>query len=136
MGGHGALTLGLKYPDLFQSISAFAPIVAPSQVPWGQKAFQGYLGHDESEWEKHDACALIRSAGNRSAYPEILIDQGEDDDFLEEQLKPHLFEDACANAHQKLKLQVHTGYDHSYYFIQSFIEDHITHHANILKGDM
>ncbi len=133
MGGHGALTLGLKYPDLYQSISAFAPIVAPSQVPWGEKAFTGYLGTDKSEWAKHDACALLQQAADRSAYPEILIDQGAGDTFLEEQLKPQLFAQACAETGQKLNLRMHAGYDHSYYFIQSFIADHIQHHANILQ---
>ena len=134
MGGHGALTLGLKYPEQFKSISAFAPIVAPSQVPWGQKAFTGYLGDDDKEeWLKHDACALIASAGNRSGFPDILVDQGGGDDFFEAQLKPHLFADACSAAGQKLVLRIHNNYDHSYYFIQSYIEDHITHHAEILK---
>lgn len=132
MGGHGALTLGLKYPDLYKSISAFAPIVAPAQVPWGQKAFTGYLGGDEDEWAQHDACALMENAGDRAAFPQILIDQGGGDNFLEEQLKPHLFEQACAKAGQTLNLRIHDGYDHSYYFIQSFIEDHIRHHASLM----
>lgn len=132
MGGHGALTLGLKYSQLFRSISAFAPIVAPSQVPWGQKAFAGYLGNDEAEWRKHDACALMEKFGDRSTYPEILIDQGEGDDFLAGQLKPHLFDEACKKVGQSLNLRMQKGYDHSYYFIQSFIEDHINHHAHIL----
>ncbi len=135
MGGHGALTLGLKYPDLYQSISAFAPIVAPSQVPWGEKAFTGYLGTDTAEWAKHDACALMTKAENRSNAPVILIDQGEGDNFLAEQLKPHLFASACETASQKLTLRMHGGYDHSYYFIQSFIADHIAHHAEILHGE-
>jgi len=129
MGGHGALTLGLKYPDVFKSISAFSPIVAPSQVPWGQKAFKGYLGDDVSEWQNHDACALIEKSGSRKSYSDILIDQGLADNFLEEQLKPHLFEEACDKVGQKLTLRISDGYDHSYYFIQSFIEDHIKHHA-------
>lgn len=133
MGGHGALTLGLKYPDLYKSISAFSPIVAPSQVPWGHKAFTGYIGNDTEEWKKHDACALMVSAGHRSTSPEILIDQGAADNFLEEQLKPHLFEEACRSTEQKLTLRMHDGYDHSYYFIQSFIDDHIKHHARILS---
>ncbi|MCI5060180.1 MAG: S-formylglutathione hydrolase [Alphaproteobacteria bacterium] len=132
MGGHGALTLGLKYPETFTSISAFAPIVAPSQVPWGEKAFTGYLGDDKEEWLKHDATALMQVAGKRTDAPEILIDQGGGDDFLDEQLKPHLFADACSSAGQKLTLRIHNGYDHSYYFIQSYIEDHIIHHTNIL----
>ncbi len=134
MGGHGALTLGLKYPDQFRSISAFSPIVAPSQVPWGRKAFAGYLGDDVLEWQKHDAIALMRSSGKRSNFPEILIDQGLADAFLEEQLKPQLFEKACFDVGQKLRLRMHEGYDHSYYFIQSFIHDHLAHHASILKS--
>jgi len=134
MGGHGALTLGLKYPGLFQSISAFSPIVAPSQVPWGHKAFHGYLGDDKAQWDNHDACALMEKAGDRASNPDILIDQGQGDDFLEEQLKPHLFKDACDHAGQILTLRLHAGYDHSYYFIQSFIEDHIAHHARILTA--
>lgn len=133
MGGHGALTLGLKYPDLYTSISAFAPIVAPSQVPWGEKAFTGYLGDDRDEWQKHDACALMCAAGDRSGAQEILIDQGGADNFLEEQLKPHLFAEACGSTGQKLTLRMQDGYDHSYYFIQSFIDDHISHHARILN---
>mgnify|MGYP003624527594 CR=1 FL=1 len=132
MGGHGALTLGLKYPVLFKSISALSPIVAPSQVPWGAKAFQGYLGADEVTWQKHDACALMEKADGRASFPEILIDQGLGDDFLATQLKPDLFEAACAKSGQSLKLRLHEGYDHSYYFIQSFIGDHIAHHAKIL----
>ncbi len=136
MGGHGALTLALKYPDKFKSISAFSPIVAPSQVPWGQKAFTGYLGQDESEWQNHDACTLMTKAASRSDQPQILIDQGMADDFLEKQLKPHLFMQACAQAEQKLNLRMHDGYDHSYYFIQSFIKDHIQHHADILFSDI
>ena len=132
MGGHGALTLGLKYSDVFKSISAFSPIVAPSQVPWGQKAFEGYLGHDREEWLRHDATALMSAEGDRSRYPEVLIDQGAGDNFLEEQLKPHLFEKACSKVNQDFTLRIHDGYDHSYYFIQSFIEDHIKHHSRIL----
>ena len=133
MGGHGALTLGLKYPSLFKSLSAFAPIVAPAQVPWGRKAFSGYLGSDEAEWQKHDACALMRAAGDRSGFPEILIDQGGSDNFLSDQLKPELFEQVCEQAGQKLSLHLRSGYDHSYYFIQSFIQDHLAHHAKILS---
>lgn len=133
MGGHGALTLGLKYPELYKTISAFAPIVAPSQVPWGEKAFTGYIGNDKTEWQKHDACALMSNQTNREDFPEILIDQGLSDNFLEDQLKPHLFEEACAKANQKLTLRLQEGYDHSYYFIQSFIEDHIKHAAKHLR---
>ncbi len=133
MGGHGALTLGLKYPEIYKSISAFSPIVAPSQVPWGQKSFTGYIGPDTKQWQKHDACALMATSQDRSNYPEILVDQGLDDSFLNEQLKPHLFEDACNKSGQKLNLRSHKGYDHSYYFIQSFIADHIKHAAHNLN---
>lgn len=132
MGGHGALTLFLKYPQLYQSVSAFSPIVAPSQVPWGQKAFSGYLGDEKAEWVRHDACALVSASQKKDV--EILIDQGFADDFLETQLKPDLFKEACANAGQKLNLRLQDGYDHSYFFIQSFIVDHLHHHAkNLLK---
>ncbi len=134
MGGHGALTLSLKYPDQYKSVSAFSPIVAPAQVPWGKKAFAGYLGKDQEVWKKHDASALMLQVKNSENKAEILIDQGLDDQFLEEQLKPHIFEEACKKAEQKLMLRKHEGYDHSYYFIQSFIEDHILHHAKILNS--
>ena len=133
MGGHGALALHLKYPDLFKTVSAFSPIVAPCVVPWGQKAFKGYLGDDSAEWENHDACKLMERAGDRSSVPTILIDQGKGDQFLDEQLKPHLFDDACEAVGQSLTLRLHDGYDHSYYFIQSFIDDHIVHHAEVLQ---
>lgn len=127
MGGHGALTLALKNPQRFRSVSAFAPIVAPTQVPWGRKALSRYLGEDEAVWAEHDACSLIE-AGRRVA-GEILIDQGLDDRFLSEQLRPDLFEAACAAAGQALRLRRHEGYDHSYWFVQSFVEDHLRHHA-------
>lgn len=132
MGGHGALTLYLNHPQIYISASAFAPITAPSQVPWGQKAFSGYLGVDPKDWERYDACALMTNSKNRSDYAEILIDQGTADQFLEDQLKPHLFAAACQSAGQKLNLRLQPGYDHSYYFIQSFMDDHIRHHARIL----
>ena len=128
MGGHGALTLALKHPELFRSVSAFAPIVAASHVPWGQKAFARYLS-DESEWANYDAYEIVkhtRFAG------EILIDQGLDDKFLAEQLKPQLFIETCKSSGQALNLRQHAGYDHSYWFIQTFIEDHLRHHANRL----
>jgi S-formylglutathione hydrolase len=128
MGGHGALTLYFKYPELFKSCSAFSPIVAPSQVPWGHKAFAAYLGDDQEQWTKHDACELVKTTSNAAANAEILIDQGLDDQFLEEQLKPELFEEACQAAGQKLTLRKHDGYDHSYFFIQSFIDDHLRWH--------
>ncbi len=133
MGGHGALTLHLKYPNQFKSCSAFSPIVAPSQVPWGDKAFSRYLGNDKKDWVKHDATVLMKQADDRQAFPQILIDQGTSDQFLEEQLKPHLFQEACVASNQNLALRMHDGYDHSYYFIQSFMDDHIRHHAKILK---
>jgi S-formylglutathione hydrolase len=130
MGGHGALTIGLKNSDTFLSISAFAPICAPMHCPWGEKAFKGYLGNDKSAWQEYDATVLVKQ--NQSPNM-ILIDQGNEDGFLEEQLHPHLFETACREAGQSITLRFHAGYDHSYYFIQSFIEDHIAHHATILN---
>ena len=129
MGGHGALTLALRNPGRFQSLSAFAPICAPSKCPWGQKAFTGYLGDAPEAWQQHDASALM---GLRSGalFPQgILVDQGLGDNFLDMQLHPHLFEQACATAGQPLTLRRHAGYDHGYYFISSFIEDHLRHHA-------
>jgi S-formylglutathione hydrolase len=134
MGGHGALTIGLKNPQTFRSISAFAPIVAPTQVPWGEKAFAGYLGDDREVWKKHDAVELINSGHKSDA--EILIDQGTSDPFLESQLQPELFDKACASASQPVTIRMQKGYDHSYYFIGSFMEDHIRHHANILQTDV
>lgn len=132
MGGHGALTLFLKNPGRYRSVSAFAPIVAPSQVPWGQKALSAYLGGDQSDWEAHDACALIRAGGDRSGEPEILVDQGLADIFLEEQLQPQRLESACQEAGQALNLRRHEAYDHSYFFIASFMEEHLRHHARTL----
>lgn len=132
MGGHGALTLALKYPELFRSVSAFAPICAPTQCPWGQKAFAGYLGSDTELWAAHDACALM-SRRTTALYPEsILIDQGLADQFLPIQLNPHLFERACAKTGQVLTLRRHAGYDHGYYFVSTFMADHLAHHARIL----
>lgn len=129
MGGHGALTLALKHPDCYRSVSAFAPVVAPMQVPWGQKAFPRYLGEDESTWANHDACELVR----KGTHPDrILIDQGTDDPFLTEQLQPERFEQACAAAGQLLHLRRQPGYDHGYYFIATFIDDHLRHHAKAL----
>jgi S-formylglutathione hydrolase len=132
MGGHGALTLALKHPTLFHSVSAFAPIAAPMQCPWGQKAFTGYLGADQTTWAAHDATALVQ-AGHRFPGP-ALVDQGEGDKFLAEQLHPHLLEAACAAAGQPLTLRRHAGYDHGYFFIASFIDDHLRHHAAQLAG--
>lgn len=129
MGGHGALTIALRYPERYRSVSAFAPIVAPSQVPWGQKALPRYLGDNPSAWADYDACELVR----RQTFPgTILIDQGEADKFLEAQLKPELFDQACAEAGQPLLLRRHPGYDHSYWFISTFMEDHLRHHARAL----
>jgi S-formylglutathione hydrolase len=129
MGGHGALTLALKYPERYRSVSAFAPIVAPSQVPWGRKALPRYLGDDPAAWADYDACELVR---RQTFGGTILIDQGEADPFLEVQLKPELFDQACAEAGQPLLLRRHAGYDHSYWFITSFIDDHLRHHAAAL----
>ncbi len=122
MGGHGALTLALRHPDRFRAVSAFAPIVAPCEVPWGQKAFTAYLGADQAAWREHDACALVRARGWHS---EILIDQGADDQFIERELQPLRFEEACADAQVPLTLRLQAGYDHSYYFVSSFIPEHL-----------
>ncbi|MFZ2389476.1 MAG: S-formylglutathione hydrolase [Polaromonas sp.] len=129
MGGHGALTIALRHPDLFKSVSAFAPICAPSQCPWGRKAFTGYLGADESSWLDHDATALMGRLPSAPYPGGILIDQGLADKFLAEQLHPDLFEAACAKAGQALTLRRHAGYDHGYYFIATFVDDHLNHHA-------
>jgi S-formylglutathione hydrolase len=133
MGGHGALTIGLKNPDQFRSLSAFAPIVAPTQCPWGQKALAAYLGDDPTAWVEYDATQII-TGSDRSAFPEILIDQGLADEFLRDQLMPEKFAEACTAAGQKLCLRQHEGYDHSYFFIATFIDDHVRHHAAILHG--
>jgi S-formylglutathione hydrolase len=132
MGGHGALTIGLKNPGQYRSISAFAPIVNPVKCPWGEKALNAYLGDDQKSWQDYDATLLMESAGDRSAFPDILLDQGSDDDFLVEQLMPERFADACRKANQSLTLRMQPGYDHSYFFIASFISDHLKHHAEIL----
>lgn len=126
MGGHGALTIALRNPDRYASVSAFSPIVAPSQVPWGQKALAAYLGEDRAAWRAHDAVALIED-GARA--PLLLVDQGQGDEFLEGQLKPELLQAACATAGQPLELRLQPCYDHSYYFIASFIGEHLSHHA-------
>lgn len=131
MGGHGALTIALKNPGRFSSISAFAPICAPSQVPWGIKAFGNYLGENPSQWRKHDANELVQQTDMRTP---ILIDQGDQDSFLEEQLQPRLFEKSCQAKAYPATLRMQPGYDHSYYFIATFIEDHIRFHAQHLKG--
>ena len=130
MGGHGALTLALRHPGRWRSVSAFSPIVAPSQVPWGQKALAAYLGEDPAAWRAHDAVALI--AGARERLP-LLVDQGEADEF-QPQLRPELLRAACDAAGHPLTLRLHPGYDHGYYFIASFIADHVAHHARALRG--
>jgi len=134
MGGHGALTLALKYPGLFKSVSAFAPICAPTQCAWGQKAFTGYLGADNTAWPAHDAVFLM-SAKTAPPFPRgILIDQGLADKYLATELNPHIFEAACQAVEQPLLLRRHTGYDHGYYFISSFMADHMAHHAAALQA--
>ena len=133
MGGHGALTLALRHPGLFKSVSAFAPISNPVNCPWGQKAFSGYLGEDQQAWDAHDATRLML-AQKQAPYPNgILVDQGMADKFLmEKQLLPEAFEAACAQVGQPLMLRMQPGYDHGYYFIQTFLEDHLKHHATQL----
>ncbi len=129
MGGHGALVAALKNPGRYRSVSAFSPIVAPSQVPWGEKAFTAYLGDDRATWKAWDATALIAQAEERLP---LLIDQGDADEFLAQQLKPELLREACEKVGHPLQLRMHPGYDHSYYFISSFIGEHIAHHAAAL----
>jgi len=132
MGGHGALTIGLTFPERYRAISAIAPIVAPGQVPWGEKALTGYLGSDRASWRKHDAVALIEDGAR---VPALLVDQGETDPFLAEQLKPELLREACAAADIDLKFRLQPGYDHSYYFISSVMVDHLQWHAeNLYAG--
>jgi S-formylglutathione hydrolase len=129
MGGHGALSLALRHPQRFSSVSAFSPIVSPTRCPWGEKALRAYLGDASDAWREHDACALLESGVARGRFDDILVDQGLADQFLAGQLKPELLEAACASAGQPLTLRRHGGYDHSYYFIASFIADHIAWHA-------
>lgn len=129
MGGHGALTISLRNPGRFKSVSAFAPIVSPMHCPWGHKALGGYLGEDRAVWEEYDACALIDKGAR---LPDLLVDQGEADNFLEGQLKTHLLTDACARAGQKATVRMQPGYDHSYYFISTFMAEHIAWHAERL----
>lgn len=131
MGGHGALVIALKNPGRYRSVSAFSPIVAPSQVPWGEKAFGAYLGDDRAAWRAFDATALVETATERLP---LLIDQGDADEFLESQLRPQLLKAACEAAGHPIELRMQPGYDHSYYFIQSFIGEHIAHHAKALHG--
>ena len=130
MGGHGALTTALRNPERFKSVSAFSPIVAPIQCPWGEKALTGYLGSDRANWRDYDAVALIEDGAR---VPDILLDQGDADNFLDDQLKPHLFADACEHAGIDLRLRMLSGYDHSYYFISTFMAEHIAWHAARLK---
>jgi len=129
MGGHGALTVALALPDRFRSVSALAPIVAPSRVPWGEKALGGYLGPDRTAWARHDAVALIEGGAR---VPALLVDQGDADAFLAEQLRPELLRDACADAGIDLTLRMQPGYDHSYHFVSTFMADHIRWHAERL----
>ena len=130
MGGHGALTVALNFPERFRSVSAFAPIVAPSQVPWGEKALDGYLGDDRAGWRKHDAVALIEDGAR---VKELLVDVGTADPFLEQELRPELLERACADAGIRADPSAQPGYDHSYYFISSFMADHLRWHAERLN---
>ncbi len=129
MGGHGALTIALKNPGKYKSVSAFSPICSPMNCPWGEKALGNYIGDYREAWQEYDACELIKTASERLP---ILVDQGTSDDFMEEQLKPWLLKEACAKAGQPLELRMREGYDHSYFFIASFIEEHIKHHAQAL----
>ena len=129
MGGHGALTIALRNPGRYRSVSAFSPIVAPSQVPWGEKAFAAYLGEDREVWKQYDACALIAGATERLP---LLVEQGGADEFLDTQLRPQLLQAACEAAGHPLQLRLRPGYDHSYYFIASFIGEHLAHHARAM----
>lgn len=129
MGGHGALTIGLKHPDVYRSVSAFSPICAPMRAPWGRKAFTGYLGEDQADWRQYDATALL--ADGRATGP-ILVDQGGADGFLGDQLRPDLLQEACREAGQEVDIRLQEGYDHSYYFIATFVGDHIRFHRERL----
>jgi S-formylglutathione hydrolase len=131
MGGHGALSLHLKHPEKYQTVSALSPIVAPTQVPWGTKAFSAYLGKDSDQWADYDACKLVVA---RPSSANILVDTGTADPFLDEQLTPQLFIDACDSAGQSVNYRMQQGYDHSYWFIATVIEDHLRHHAEVLNG--
>ena len=133
MGGHGALMIALRNPQRYASVSAFSPIVAPSQVPWGQKAFSAYLGDDQSTWANYDSLAWMKQSAHSKKLP-LLIDQGSEDEFLAEQLKPDLFAQAAKDANYPMTLRMQDGYDHSYYFISSFIADHFAHHAAALQA--
>ncbi|WP_392354355.1 S-formylglutathione hydrolase [Brevundimonas sp. LF-1] len=139
MGGHGALTLALRHPELFKSVSAFAPISSPTRCPWGEKAFTAYLGEDRTQWAKHDAALLIeggaaQDADGKRVFDDILVDQGDADTFLTDQLKPELLTAAAQKAGQGLTLRMQPGYDHSYFFMASFVDDHVAFHAKRLKA--
>ncbi|QTC87124.1 S-formylglutathione hydrolase [Brevundimonas pondensis] len=134
MGGHGALTLALRHPQLFRSVSAFAPIASPTRCPWGEKAFSAYLGEDRTEWARHDAALLIEGGAAAGAFDDILVDQGDADSFLTDQLKPELLVAAAEKAGQGLTLRMQPGYDHSYFFMASFVDDHVAFHATRLKA--
>ena len=133
MGGHGALTLALRHPELFKSVSAFAPISSPTRCPWGEKAFTAYLGEDRAGWTRHDAALLIEAGAAKGRFDDILVDQGDADSFLVEQLKPELLIAAGEASGQKVTVRMQPGYDHSYFFMASFIADHLTFHAELLK---
>ena len=132
MGGHGAITIGIRNPEIYKSISAFAPICAPSDCPWGQKAFKNYLGENQDGWAKYDSSKLIASIEDAVNRPAILVDQGLADDWLENELHPHLLEQAAAESGYPLQVRRQSGYDHGYYFIATFLADHLEHHANSL----
>ncbi len=134
MGGHGALTIGLKNPDIYHSLSAFAPICTTLHSPWGKKALGYYMGSDTSTWHDYDACEVARNVKNASSFRKILVDQGAADAFLVEQLKPELLQAACEASGLPLELRIHEGYDHGYYFISTFIADHLRHHADQLNS--
>ncbi|MFC5372323.1 S-formylglutathione hydrolase [Brevundimonas faecalis] len=134
MGGHGALTLALRHPELFRSVSAFAPISSPTRCPWGEKAFTAYLGADRATWAGHDAALLIEGGAATGVFDDILVDQGEADPFLVEQLKPELLKAAAEKAGRGLTLRMQPGYDHSYFFMASFVDDHVAFHATRLKA--
>ncbi len=134
MGGHGALTLALRHPDLFKSVSAFAPIASPTRCAWGEKAFTAYLGEDRSLWDAHDAAKLVEAGAAKGVFDDILVDQGDADGFLVDQLRPELLVEAAKGAGQTLTLRMQPGYDHSYFFMASFIADHVAFHAKRLKA--
>ena len=134
MGGHGALTLALRHPELFKSVSAFAPISSPTRCPWGEKAIKAYLGEDRAAWARHDAALLIEGGAATGRFDDILVDQGDADSFLTDQLKPELLVAAAKAVGQRLTLRMQPGYDHSYFFMASFVDDHVAFHATRLKA--